>query len=892
LLEEIGPALEAERRARQGTLSGTIWPVLVDFWGGLALTGRFPSASEGERASSWKQLLASEEALRVLADNCPENYRCFWLLLSAEMKRVSSQSDEAERSARAAIAYARETGNVQQEALANELAARAAEARFGESAAVPFLREARRCYALWGALAKVQQMDRKYGYLLAAPAAALAIREGPSLPRSAADAGDVSLDIETILKAAHAIAVEIETDELVRKLMRIALLNAGAQRGVFLREREGRLVVAIEGAAGGESIQTPRALEEVSGLSRAVVQYVRTTRRSVVVGDAETDERFSQDPYIASARPRSILCVPAVQQGKLEGILYLENNLAPDAFTADRIQVLEVLCSQAAISLENARLYEEMKQEVAERRRAEEMLREVTEGTASATGSDFFASLVRHLASAVEVRYAFVTECRDPTRTRARTLAFWKGDRPGDNFQYDVSETPCKGVLEGELCHYADDLQRLFPKDLDLVEMGARSYLGVPLFDASRQVIGHLAVLDDEPISEDARAASILRIFSSRAGAELERLHAEEDLRTALAEVEELKNRLQAENVYLQEELSQEHNFQEMVGTSPPLVALLRQLERIAPTDATVLIHGETGTGKELVARAIHSRSARRSRPLVKVNCGAISAGLVESELFGHVKGAFTGAIDKRVGRFELADGGTLFLDEVAELPLETQVKLLRVLQEQEFEPLGSSRTVRVSVRIIAASNRNLEEAVEAGRFRSDLFFRLNVLSLYVPPLRDRRSDLPQLVTFFLSRFAKQFGKKIDGVTRETMELLVNYDWPGNVRELQNVIERAVVLATSPVLRLDRDLLPAGEPSVPSRPSRAHEAAPPAGASTPGSLATLEELERTHILSVLEQTRGVIEGAGGAARILDLHPNTLRSRMKRLGLARRNRRDS
>jgi formate hydrogenlyase transcriptional activator len=269
-----------------------------------------------------------------------------------------------------------------------------------------------------------------------------------------------------------------------------------------------------------------------------------------------------------------------------------------------------------------------------------------------------------------------------------------------------------------------------------------------------------------------------------------------------------LKNRLQAENVYLQEEIRQEHNFEEMVGSSPALLAMLQKVELVAPTDASVLIYGETGTGKELVARALHNRSARKDRPLVKVNCGAISAGLVESELFGHVKGAFTGALERRVGRFELAHGGTIFLDEIGELPLETQVKLLRVLQEQEFEPVGSSRTVGVDVRIIAATNRDLEEAVGAGRFRSDLFYRLNVFPIRVPALRERRSDIPQLVMFFLSRFAKKLGKKIEAVPQGIMDLLNAYTWPGNIRELQNLVERAVVLSQGPVLKLDRTLLP------------------------------------------------------------------------------------
>jgi formate hydrogenlyase transcriptional activator len=262
------------------------------------------------------------------------------------------------------------------------------------------------------------------------------------------------------------------------------------------------------------------------------------------------------------------------------------------------------------------------------------------------------------------------------------------------------------------------------------------------------------------------------------------------------------------------------------------------------------------------------------------VNCSAISAGLVESELFGHMKGAFTGALERRIGRFELADGGTLFLDEVGDLPLETQVKLLRVLQEREFEPVGSNRTVRVNVRVIAATNRNLEEAVAAGRFRADLFYRLNVFPLRVPALRDRRGDIPLLVMFFLSRFAKELGKAVEAVSQRTMECLVRYDWPGNVRELANIIERATVLASGRTLELDADLLPVG-------PDRA------VGSVSSGSgpvvdqpLGTLEEIERRHIREALERSRWVIEGSAGAARVLGLHPNTLRSRMAKLRISR------
>jgi PAS domain S-box-containing protein len=353
--------------------------------------------------------------------------------------------------------------------------------------------------------------------------------------------------------------------------------------------------------------------------------------------------------------------------------------------------------------------------------------------------------------------------------------------------------------------------------------------------------------------------------------------------------MEREKSRLEAQNIYLQEEIRSQHNFVEIVGNSRSLLSVLRQVDQVAPTDATVLIYGETGTGKELIARAIHDRSPRRERPLVKVNCGAISAGLVESELFGHVKGAFTGAIAHRDGRFALADGGTIFLDEVGELPPETQVKLLRVLQEQEFEPIGGSKTIKVDVRVIAATNRDLSAMVREGKFRSDLFYRLNVVPVTMPPLRERADDIPLLTMFFLEKSARKLGRPIKQVAEETMRQLCQYPWPGNIRELQNVIERAVVLANGAVLVVDESALPGtpsralpllSEPRVdqPSPPPR-----PPA-AKTDG--ASLEEVERQHIVAVLHQVNWRIEGNGGAAKILNLEPSTLRSRMKKLGIVR------
>jgi PAS domain S-box-containing protein len=510
-----------------------------------------------------------------------------------------------------------------------------------------------------------------------------------------------------------------------------------------------------------------------------------------------------------------------------------------------------------------------LSRDVTETKRAEDLLRAVQKGTATVTGSDFLYSLVRHLAAALRLRYAFVAECRD--KVHARSVAFWNGDGFGENFEYDLVGTPCLNVLQGRACFYPDNLQDLFPEDVGLADWGAKSYLGVPLLDSQRQIIGHLVVIDDRPMPQDALRVSVLETFAARAGLELERQVADERLRAALAEVEALKNKLEAENVYLQEEIQTQHNFREIVGSSPPLLDALRKVEKVSGTDSTVLILGETGVGKELFARAIHSRSARRERPLVKVNCGAIAAGLVESELFGHVKGAFTGALQNRIGRFELADRGTIFLDEVSELPAETQVKLLRVLQEQEFEPVGSSRTVKVNVRVLAASNRDLGEAVRAGRFRADLLYRLNVFPILVPPLRQRPTDIPLLAGFFLSALSKKLGKPLEGFNRSSTDRMMSYAWPGNVRELANIVERAAILGPGPVLEVGQELLGQGSSDA----AQAEE-----------SSQSLRDVERAHIVETLRSTGGVVEGPAGAARLLGINPNTLRSRMKKLGIER------
>ena len=357
--------------------------------------------------------------------------------------------------------------------------------------------------------------------------------------------------------------------------------------------------------------------------------------------------------------------------------------------------------------------------------------------------------------------------------------------------------------------------------------------------------------------------ALLLREIDMRKGTE-------ESLRGALAQIKELKDRVQAENVYLRQQVSGEHNFSEIIGQSDAIAYVFFRIEQVAPQDATVLLLGETGTGKGVVARAIHGRSSRRDRPMISVNCTALPANLIESELFGREKGAFTGASVRQIGRFELAHGGTILLDEIGEMPLELQCKLLRVIQDGEFERLGSPHTIKVNVRIIATTNRNLEEEIRNGRFRQDLFYRLNVFPITIPPLRQRKEDIPLLVNYFVAKFNKKMGKKIEAVSKETLCALQQYSWPGNVRELESVIERSVITTQGPLLQvLDRfdTFLKTGD--LPEQDIKA-----------------LAELERDHIVRVLQKTGWRIEGKNGAAVLLGLNPSTLRARMRKYDIHR------
>jgi DNA-binding NtrC family response regulator len=405
-------------------------------------------------------------------------------------------------------------------------------------------------------------------------------------------------------------------------------------------------------------------------------------------------------------------------------------------------------------------------------------------------------------------------------------------------------------------------------KPFDLVEVKTRIHNILEVRLLYRKIENYNKVLEQ---TVQKRTGELTRANEQLIEKIEERKRAEASLEGALAEINLLKNRLQAENIYLLQEIDQKYNFGEIIGQSNAISQVFLRVEQVAALNATVLLQGETGTGKGVIARAIHSRSARKNRPMITVSCTTLPANLIESELFGREKGAFTGADTRQTGRFEVADGSTIFLDEIGEMPMELQSKLLRVVQDGEFERLGSSRTTKTDVRIIAATNRNLEEEIHAGRFREDLFYRLNVFPITMPPLRQRKEDIPLLVNHFVAKFNKKIGKRIETVSKETLDTLQGYHWPGNVRELESVIERAVIISRGTALQvLDRfdTFSTSGKPGV-------------------QDIKPLAELEHDHILRALRKTGWQIEGKNGAAALLGLNPSTLRFRMQKHDIIRK-----
>ncbi|MFN7944113.1 MAG: sigma 54-interacting transcriptional regulator [Blastocatellia bacterium] len=572
-------------------------------------------------------------------------------------------------------------------------------------------------------------------------------------------------------------------------------------------------------------------------------------------------------------------CVPLIVQGRKLGVLGVDS-YQEDAFPEERQQLLCQIADQLALAVDNALNFERARkaeQEIRRRFERERLMLEINNAVVSNLNlAELLTAISASLRRVVPHDFAgLALYDADIDQLRVQALdAIRNREVLGT-----IDLIPLKGTGAGKAFTARKTIRlRSFDpagSSLELVRRfvaaGFKSSCHVPLISRDRA----LGTLDVMSVREDAFSGEDAELLTSIG----QQIAIAVDNALAYREIEALKNKVTEEKLYLEEEIKSAWSFEEIIGSSPALRRILKQVETVAPTDSTVLIQGETGTGKELIARAIHNLSARRERTLVKLNCAAIPTGLLESELFGHEKGSFTGAIAQRIGRFELAHKGTMFLDEVGEIPLELQPKLLRVLQEQEFERLGSARTQRVDVRLIAATNRDLGQMAGENKFRSDLFYRLNVFPITIPPLRERPEDVPLLVRFFANKFALRMKKQIETISAETVAALQRYHWPGNIRELENLIERAVILTQGAELNI-----PLTEINIPAK-----KAVPVSTqASTPSASESdaLEAIEREHILRVLNETRWVVGGPNGAAARLEMKRTTLQARMKKLGISR------
>jgi transcriptional regulator with GAF, ATPase, and Fis domain len=818
-------ALEmASRAERLLWTSPTFFGELTDyhFYSALAHAQVWDSGAETDASRHREALAAHHAQLATWATTCPETFGARAALAAAELSRLEHRIQDAERLYDEAIRSAVTSDAPNVEAIASEMAAHFYRARGLERMAQAYLGRARSCYRRWGADAVATRLEAR--------AASGAV---PPIDPTATMTSVEGLDLATVIKASQTISGEILIEKLVETLMVTTLQHAGAERGLLVLRRGDEARVEAEATTQQDAIavRLRGTAAGPSDLPETVLKLVLRTQEALILNDAAVPNPFSADDYLATHRVRSLLCLPLVKQATLVGVLYLENTITAHVFTPARIELLTLLSSQAAISLENARLYADLREAQAYLAEAQHL---------SVTGSFGWKPATGEIIWSEETHRMFaLDQATKPTIEFALERAHPE-DRDGVRALIDRAT---RAAEDWDLEH------RLLMPD------GRVKHLHVVAHAVSDKATGGLeyvgAVMDVTAAKESRHA-----------------------LEKAYAEIQQLKDKLQLENIVLREEIDKTSMFEEIVGTSQPLKMVLSHVSKVAPMDSTVLITGETGTGKELVARAIHKRSGRSSRAFVAVNCAAIPSSLIASELFGHEKGAFTGAVQRRQGRFELADGGTIFLDEVGELPGETQVMLLRVLQERELERVGGSGPIRVNVRVIAATNRNLESAVADGAFRADLFYRLNVFPLEVPALRERRMDIPLLVEYFIHRYAKRAGKRIRGISKEASSLLQSYDWPGNIRELQNVIERAVIVTDKDTLSIDEQWL-----SGSRRPARV--------APTTTAASTLATHEKDAIEAALRESKGRVAGPFGAAARLGVPSSTLESKIKALNIDKR-----
>jgi formate hydrogenlyase transcriptional activator len=592
--------------------------------------------------------------------------------------------------------------------------------------------------------------------------------------------------------------------------------------------------------------------------------WVVDNQHPLVVADIEKENRFPEViELMRQAGIRSSCWLPLTTAHRKLGTLGFGSH-HEYAYAEEELEFMAQVAAQVAVAVDNALNYENAQtyqRQLARERDRLQVLLDVTNALVSnLEPRALFATITAAVRRVIEHEYTSLC-LLEPGTNRFRLKALEAPDASGlpPDFVVPIEGSPAGRALTSrlpvllnriDLEHFSTEAGRW------LLAHGLKSILCVPLIHRDRA----LGTLNIASLREHAFTQEDVDLLGQIAG----QIAIAMENTLAYQQIAELKDKLAEEKLYLEDEIRTEYNFEEIVGESPALKRVLREVETVAATDSTVFIRGESGTGKELIARAIHNLSTRRARTFVKVNCAAIPTGLLESELFGHERGAFTGAIAQKIGRFELAGGGTLFLDEIGDIPLELQPKLLRVLQEHEFERLGSNRTIHVDVRLVAATNRDLASMVADRQFREDLYYRLNVFPIHLPPLRERREDIPMLVRYFAEKHAQRISKHIESVPSEAMEALTRYPWPGNIRELENFIERAVILSRGTTLELPELQSPLAVPEN----------------------STLAAAEREHIVRALRETNWVIGGPQGAAARLGMKRTTLQSRMQKLGISR------
>ena len=712
----------------------SLFDPLANCYLSLALLAVYDQGSEAEREEILTQVHDNQDTLEKLARCAPSNYLHKYHLVEAErMSVLEGESDAILSHYDQAIALARESEFIHEEALANELAARYLLNQGQNDDARSYLRSAMEQYEIWGAKRKVAHLKSRYPGLIADD-------------RAEATSPSANLDLTTILKASEAISSTLELEPLLEILLRFLMENAGAQTAALILETEGQSLIAARGSAEQVECFLPLSLPvgKAFSLSLSIISWVKQTREHLVLDNASREERFIEDDYIRKERPKSILCAPITHQSALSGIIYLENNLVEGAFTPRRLEVIKHLSSQIAISLENARFYDNMK-------RAETEYRGIFE-------------------NAMEGIYRTTLDGRFLSANPAMARLF--GYSSPEELMASITDVWHQLFVNPERRHQFLDLMR---------QRQPVSGFEVEFF--RKDVSTFWASLHARPVY-DMKNHQLLFIEGLVADITLQK--------KALDELKASETSLREENVRLRARSKDRFRFGDIIGKSEPMQRVYELILQAATTDANVILYGESGTGKELVSRAIHEASGRKEQVFFPVNLGAISENLIESEFFGHKKGAFTGADSDQRGFLHLTDKGTLFLDELADIGLNLQVKLLRVLEGNGFTPVGTTEVIKPDIRFIAASNQDLGHRVKTGQIREDFYYRIHVFPIRLPPLRERKEDIPLLVEHFLKSTAPlQQGKPI---TSGFLEALQAYDWPGNVRELQNTLNRYVTL--------------------------------------------------------------------------------------------------